>query len=97
MTQLPAPVDLAATWDQSLAACYGKVVGTEERGKGVEEALNLLTFSQKSASRPVSKLKVWPWRPEAVQSESDNEASNTSTTENSERLILYLSGGGTEP
>jgi beta-glucosidase len=37
VTQLPAPVDLAATWDQSLAACYGKVVGTEERGKGVEE------------------------------------------------------------
>lgn len=26
------------------------------RGKGVEEALNLLTFSQKSAARPVSKL-----------------------------------------
>jgi beta-glucosidase len=37
VTQLPAPVDLAATWDQQLAACYGKVIGAEERGKGVEE------------------------------------------------------------
>jgi beta-glucosidase len=37
VTQLPAPVDLAATWDQSMAACYGKVIGAEERGKGVEE------------------------------------------------------------
>jgi beta-glucosidase len=37
VTQLPAPVDLAATWDQGLASCYGKVIGTEQRGKGVEE------------------------------------------------------------
>src|ERR1700677_3990969 len=37
VTQLPAPVDLAATWDDSLASCYGKVIGTEQRGKGVEE------------------------------------------------------------
>jgi beta-glucosidase len=37
VTQLPAPVDLAATWDPGLAECYGKVIGTEERGKGVEE------------------------------------------------------------
>jgi beta-glucosidase len=37
VTQLPAPVDLAATWDQGLATCYGKVIGTEQRGKGVEE------------------------------------------------------------
>jgi beta-glucosidase len=38
VTQLPAPVDLAASWDPSLAACYGKVLGAEERGKGVEVA-----------------------------------------------------------
>src|ERR1700721_2214877 len=44
-----------------------------------------------------SKITRDPRRPEDVQKESDNEASNTSTTENSERLILYLSGGGTEP
>ena len=37
VTQLPAPVDLAATWDPDMAGCYGKVIGTEERGKGVEE------------------------------------------------------------
>ena len=37
VTQLPAPVDLAASWNPNLAACYGKVIGTEERGKGVEE------------------------------------------------------------
>jgi beta-glucosidase len=37
VTQLPAPVDLAATWDEGLAGCYGKVIGTEQRGKGVEE------------------------------------------------------------
>jgi beta-glucosidase len=37
VTQLPAPVDLAATWDQGLAACYGRVLGAEERGKGIEE------------------------------------------------------------
>ncbi len=36
VTQLPAPVDLAATWDPSLAGCYGKVIGAEERGKGAE-------------------------------------------------------------
>ncbi|MGH3407863.1 MAG: glycoside hydrolase family 3 C-terminal domain-containing protein, partial [Streptosporangiaceae bacterium] len=37
VTQLPAPVDLAASWDPGLADCYGKVIGTEQRGKGVEE------------------------------------------------------------
>ena len=34
VTQLPAGVSLAATWDRSLAAEYGKVIGAEERGKG---------------------------------------------------------------
>jgi beta-glucosidase len=34
VTQLPAGVSLAATWDRSLAAAYGKVIGAEERGKG---------------------------------------------------------------
>ncbi|MFI5068740.1 MAG: glycoside hydrolase family 3 N-terminal domain-containing protein, partial [Streptosporangiales bacterium] len=34
VTQLPAGVSLAATWDPALAAQYGQVIGTEERGKG---------------------------------------------------------------
>jgi beta-glucosidase len=34
VTQLPAGVSLAATWDRPLAAEYGKVIGAEERGKG---------------------------------------------------------------
>jgi beta-glucosidase len=39
VTQLPAGVDLAATFDPSLASQYGKVIGSEERGKGA--AVNL--------------------------------------------------------
>ncbi len=35
VTQLPAGVDLAATWDRSTAREYGKVVGAESAGKGV--------------------------------------------------------------
>jgi beta-glucosidase len=34
VTQLPAGVALAATWDPSLAQQYGQVIGTEEFGKG---------------------------------------------------------------
>ena len=34
VTQLPAGVSLAATFDTSLAGQYGKVIGSEERGKG---------------------------------------------------------------
>ena len=34
VTQLPAPVALAATWDRQLAYQYGAVVGAEQRGKG---------------------------------------------------------------
>ena len=34
VTQLPSAVSLAATFDQSLAYQYGKVVGAEEHGKG---------------------------------------------------------------
>jgi beta-glucosidase len=34
VTQLPAGVSLAATWDPSLATEYGQVLGSEERGKG---------------------------------------------------------------
>ena len=34
VTQLPAGVTLAATWDPSLAQQYGQVIGTEEFGKG---------------------------------------------------------------
>jgi beta-glucosidase len=35
VTQLPAGVSLAASWDPSLATQYGQVVGAEERAKGV--------------------------------------------------------------
>jgi beta-glucosidase len=39
VTQLPAGVDLAATWDPSLAQQYGQVIGTEEFGKGASANL----------------------------------------------------------
>jgi len=34
VTQLPAGVSLAASWDTSLASEYGQVIGSEQRGKG---------------------------------------------------------------
>jgi beta-glucosidase len=34
-TQLPAPEALAATFDPTAAACYGQVIGTEARKKGI--------------------------------------------------------------
>ena len=34
VTQLPAPVAVAASWDTSLARVYGEVIGEEEWGKG---------------------------------------------------------------
>jgi beta-glucosidase len=34
VTQLPSAVSLAAAWDPALASQYGKVVGSEEHGKG---------------------------------------------------------------
>jgi beta-glucosidase len=36
VTQLPAPVALAAAFDPTLARGYGTVVGSEERGKGAD-------------------------------------------------------------
>jgi beta-glucosidase len=36
VTQLPAGVSLAATWDPSLARAYGHVIGSEELGKGAD-------------------------------------------------------------
>jgi len=36
VTQLPAPVALAAAFDPSLAQAYGAVVGSEEHGKGAD-------------------------------------------------------------
>jgi beta-glucosidase len=36
VTQLPAPVALAAAWDPALAGTYGAVVGNEERAKGAD-------------------------------------------------------------
>jgi len=36
VTQLPAGVSLAATWDNSLATKYGQVIGSEEAGKGAD-------------------------------------------------------------
>ena len=34
VTQLPAPVDLAATWDTAAAQSYGQVIGAEQAAKG---------------------------------------------------------------
>ena len=34
MTQLPAPVDVAATWDTSAEQLYGQVIGSEQAAKG---------------------------------------------------------------
>ena len=39
VTQLPAGVALAATWDPSLAGRYGQVIGAEEYGKGASANL----------------------------------------------------------
>jgi beta-glucosidase len=39
VTQLPAGVALAATWDPSLAQQYGQVIGAEELGKGASANL----------------------------------------------------------
>jgi beta-glucosidase len=39
VTQLPAGVALAATWDPSLAGQYGQVIGAEEYGKGASANL----------------------------------------------------------
>ena len=39
VTQLPAGVALAATWDPSLAEQYGQVIGAEEAGKGASANL----------------------------------------------------------
>ena len=39
VTELPAAVALAATWDRRLARRYGEVIGAEDRGKGVSVAL----------------------------------------------------------
>jgi beta-glucosidase len=36
VTQLPAGVALAATWDPTLARQYGEVIGAEEAGKGAD-------------------------------------------------------------
>jgi beta-glucosidase len=42
VTQMPAPVALAAAFDPSLARAYGSVVGSEERGKGASVELGPL-------------------------------------------------------
>src|SRR5882724_5396911 len=34
VTQLPAPVDVAATWDTSAEQAYGQVIGSEQLAKG---------------------------------------------------------------
>jgi beta-glucosidase len=36
VTQLPAPLALAATFDPAAARCYGQVIGSEARGKGIQ-------------------------------------------------------------
>jgi beta-glucosidase len=38
VTQLPAPISLAATWSTGLARRYGTVIGQEARGKGIDVA-----------------------------------------------------------
>jgi beta-glucosidase len=35
VTQLPAPIALAATFDPAAARCYGQVIGTQARAKGI--------------------------------------------------------------
>src|ERR1700683_3852877 len=35
VTQLPSPEALAATFDPAAAACFGQVIGSEARGKGI--------------------------------------------------------------
>ena len=35
VTQLPAPVDVAATWDTSAEQEYGQVIGAEQAAKGI--------------------------------------------------------------
>ncbi|WP_328917279.1 MULTISPECIES: glycoside hydrolase family 3 C-terminal domain-containing protein [unclassified Streptomyces] len=39
VTQLPAPVAAAASWDRDLAKSYGQVIGNEEWGKGANVVL----------------------------------------------------------
>jgi beta-glucosidase len=39
VTQLPAPVAAAATWDRLAMHLYGAVIGTEEKGKGANVVL----------------------------------------------------------
>ncbi len=34
MTQLPAPVDVAATWDTAAEQQYGQIIGAEQAAKG---------------------------------------------------------------
>ncbi|MFD4977661.1 glycoside hydrolase family 3 C-terminal domain-containing protein, partial [Streptomyces sp. NPDC058424] len=38
VTQLPAPIDAAASWDRSVAARYGHIQGIESWGKGIHVA-----------------------------------------------------------
>ena len=39
VTQLPAPVAVAASWDTALTGQYGQVIGSEEWGKGANTVL----------------------------------------------------------
>src|SRR4051794_34155834 len=39
VTQLPAPVTAAASWDVALMRTYGVTIGNEEKGKGADVAL----------------------------------------------------------
>jgi beta-glucosidase len=39
VTQLPAPIAAASTFDRSLLRQYGATIGSEERAKGIDEAL----------------------------------------------------------
>ena len=37
VTQLPAPVDVAATWDTAAEQLYGQVIGAEQAAKGTHD------------------------------------------------------------
>ena len=51
VTQLPAPEDLATTFDPTAAACYGQVIGTEPRARG----------STSSTDKTVNIVRVPQW------------------------------------
>jgi hypothetical protein len=63
VTQLPSAVSVAATFDPSLAAQYGQVVGSEEHGKGAMVDLGrrstlIVTRAGAGRSRPTRRTRT---------------------------------------